>query len=153
MQEHADTHQLDPAHQVLCQPAHQHWCQRGRAHKAHIDHGSLVAAVAQLGGAEEDHVAHDAEEGEPLAQLHQQHTNSLVQLLLSLRHEFPSTVTPPRPLLLVSHVVQKSLLLRVAPACIRHACLVFILEWSSWSYRYTLLCSSAVISRLVRLSL
>lgn len=121
MQKHADTHQLDPPHKALSKPASQHWRQHGGAHKAHIDNGSLVVAIAKSDSTEEDHIADDAKEREPLTQLHQQHTDSLLDFLLRQSQLFSMVSSTRQQVFLLFSVSRKLLLLNITTVCTRHA--------------------------------
>lgn len=69
MQESAQVQDFVPPKASLSKPAHEDWRQGAATHKCQVHGGRLVVVVTQLDSAEEDHVADDAEEGEPLAQL------------------------------------------------------------------------------------
>jgi len=84
MQEGTHVEHLSPPQVGLRKPANQHRGEGADPHEAQVHRGCQVVAVAQLHRAEEDHVADDAEEGEPLTQLHQENTDDRLELFAGL---------------------------------------------------------------------
>lgn len=81
MEQGAEAQHLGPPQARFGEPPHEHGGERAHPHEGQVGGGGLVVVVAQLDGAEEDHVADDAEEGEPLAEFHQQDTHHHLELL------------------------------------------------------------------------
>lgn len=84
MKERTQIEHLGPSQAGFCEPPNQDRGQSAGSDKAQVDSRSQVVIVAELHGAEKNHVAYDAKESESFTQLHQQNTDDDLELLAGL---------------------------------------------------------------------